>query len=321
MISQMIQKVGTLPGVVTAASIDTIPLSGPSKISSTTPYGGIKQDEKIAEYRLTSGNYFRTMGIPLIDGRVFLDGDRGAHPPVAVVNETLAKLMWGGENAIGKRFKRAQAHQAGQWYTVIGVVGDVRNHALSQAPLPQVYLAEVYPWTTIVLQSLRDPLSLVPEVQAAIWAVNGTVPISSVATMDEVIGNSLSRQKFSLLLAVLLASISFSLSLFGVFSVVSYTITQQSHSIGIRLAVGATDLQVLWVYVRRTLGVVLIGLVLGVGLFSLLGKRLQELLYGVGMWDGFTITLVCIGILSCSAVACWCTLRSILAAGGSCLIR
>lgn len=311
MFIDMIDRVHAIPGVTDVGSVDLIPLAGTRNISTTTPYGGTKESEITAEYRWTITNYFDTMRIPLVKGRVFTLDDRSPNRPVAVVNETLARLVWPNEDPIGKRFKRSTVDRPSDWYSVVGVVGDIRNHGLDQVPMPQVYLEKSYPWTTIVIRSNRDPTSLVGEVRSAIWEVNPLVPIS-VSTMDEVLGNSISRERFSLFLAVFLAVISFSLSLFGVFSVASYIATQQSQAIGIRLAVGATSRQVTWLYVRRTLAIALAGIGLGIAVMSFLQEAAAELLHGVGAWDALTLVLVIVTMLLASIVATTWTLRSML---------
>ena len=312
MFIDIIDSVHAIPGVSDVGAVDMIPLAGARNISTTTPYGGTRDDEITAEYRWTINSYFDTMNIPLVKGRTFTFDDRSPDRLVAVVNETFARLMWPNEDPITKRFKRSTADRPSNWYSVVGVVGDIRNHGLDQIPLPQVYFAQPYPGTTIVVRSNRDPASLAGEIQAAIWKVNSSVPISNISTMDEVIGNSISREEFSLILAVLLAVISFSLALFGVVSVASYITTQQSHSIGIRLAVGATSHQIRWQYTRRTLAIAAAGLALAIGVLSLLQEVAKGLLHGVGTWDALTLLVVCVTILLASTVATAWTLRSML---------
>lgn len=312
MFIDIIDSVHAIPGVIDVGAVDIIPLAGARNISTTTPYGGSRDDEITAEYRWTIKSYFDTMKIPLVKGRAFTLDDRSPDRFVAVVSETFARLMWPNEDPIAKRFKRSTADRPSNWYTVVGVVGDIRNHGLDQVPRPQVYFAQPYSSTTIVVRSSRDPASLTGEIQSAIWKVNPSVPISNISTMDKVVGNSIAREEFSLVLAVLLAVVSFSLSLFGVISVASYITTQQSHSIGIRLAVGATSQQITWSYVRRTLAIASAGLVLAIGALSFLQEAAEGLLHGVGTWDVLTLLLVCVTTLLATTVATVWTLRSML---------
>lgn len=311
MFIEMIDRLYAIPGVVDVGSVDLIPLAGARNISTTTPYGGMIESEITAEYRWTIGRYFDTMNIPLVRGRVLTQDDRSLGRSVAVVSDTFARIVWPNEDPIGKQFKRSTADRSSEWYSVVGVVGDVRNHGLDQAPLPQVYLAQPLPGTTFVIRSDRNPLSLVGEVRTAIWEVSPSVPIS-ISTMDEVLGNSIAREKFSLFLGVFLAIVSFSLSLFGVFSVASYVATQQSHAIGIRLAVGATSRQVTWYYLRRSIVKVLTGFGLGIVALGFLNRMADELLYGVSVWDVSTLVLVFVAILFASIAATAWTLHSLM---------
>lgn len=312
MFIEIIDSVRATPGVSNVGAVDIIPLAGARNISTTTPFGGTRYDEITAEYRWTIKNYFDTMNIPLVRGRTFTLDDRSPERMVAVVSETFARLMWPNEDPIAKRFKRSTADRPSNWYSVVGVVGDIRNHGLNQSPLPQVYLAQPYPGTTVVVRSDRDLANLAGEMRAAIWKVNPSVPISNISTMDKVIGDSISREEFSLVLAVLLAVISFSLALFGVISVASYIMIRQSHSIGIRLAVVATLHQITWQYLRRTLAIAAAGLALAIGVLSFLQEAAERLLYGVGTLDALTLLLVCVTTLFASTVATAWTLRSML---------
>lgn len=313
-LDEILLRIQSLPGVDSVGSVDNLPLSGPSNISVTSKYEGRDVDEMSAEYRWVKGSYFSTIGIPLSQGRL-LDGfDAIAESKRALINTTFASSAWPNENPIGKRFKRGRSDESRPWYTVVGVVGDVRNSALTEGPMPQVYLNEPYPWMSIVARTVVDPLDLVDPIRSVVSSIDSTLAISDVQTMDQVVMNSTSRLRFCLLLAVCIAAVSTVLAFIGIACSVRYSIGQKRFGAGIRVALGATERQVAWYLLGAVLGLIAVALVGGGVCSKLSSVVLSGLLYQVDSWDVLSFACVSALLMTGGLLTCWAMIRRIIRA-------
>jgi predicted permease len=229
--------------------------------------------------------YFRAMGMRLMQGRNVLDSDGPQSPPVAVINEAMAQQIWSGENPIGKRF---QVGMQSVWVTVVGVVGDVKQAGLNVATKPEMYLAFAQQPETSFAVAVRTnipPVRVVPAVRQIFREADPNVPVTQIATMDEIIDKELFNRRLQTILLGVFAGIATLVAAVGTYSVIAYSVKQQTREIGIRLALGARPSDVLCGVVYRGMKLTLFGVLLG--LTAALGatRYLATLLFGIGSRD------------------------------------
>jgi putative ABC transport system permease protein len=306
---QVLHSVQALPGVESAGVVSQLPLGGNLDMygvhvegkSSANP----EEDPSADRYSISPA-YLRAMRIPLLSGREFDDRDRADSPPVALVNESAARKLWPGEDPTGKRFRFGDTK--GPWKTVVGVVGDVLHKGLDASKTLQVYLPEgqfVDSDMMLVVRTSNEPASLAAAIRAAIAAIDPQAPISGVATMQEVVSASLANQRFGVILFTLFAAVALLLAAFGIYGVISYGVTQRTHEIGIRVALGAKRGEVLALVVGEAMRPALLGAVLGLGAAFGLTRLLAGLLFAVKPADPATFALVFILLIAVSLLACY----------------
>jgi putative ABC transport system permease protein len=247
--------------------------------------------------RAVSTNYFDVMGIPIVGGRSFVETDDSRIGNVAIVSRRMAERFWPGENPIGKHFTE-QAITGD--ITVVGVAGDVRASGIRLTPLTEFYIPEhqkPLALMTLVISTGPDPRRLVPAVRAAIVSVDKDQPLTDVQTMEEIISKSVSLQRFETLLIVSFAVIALILAAAGIYGVISYTVTQRSREMGIRIALGASGGQVIRSALTATAVPISIGLILGWAASLGLTRYLSSVLYGISPDDIFA-NVAAIALLS-----------------------
>jgi predicted permease len=285
------ESIGALPGVVSVSSVSHLPLRGvPSDRGFTVegrpdPGAG---NLAIANYAVACPNYFSTMRIPVLQGREFTDKDRLAAPPVTIINASMARRFWPNQNPIGERFKMGAFSSTEPWFTVIGVVQDVRQGGLDGEFVPQFfrpYAQAAWPVMTVVVRTTSDPMSFAVLTKKALADIDPDQPVSNIRTMKEVVDDSLGPRRFPMLLLIAFSLLALVLAGVGIVGVVSYSVAQRTHEIGIRMALGARKTDVLKLVVSRTMLWVAVGVGLGlIGSFTL-RRLLAGLLYGVSPTD------------------------------------
>ena len=285
----MLRRVQSLPGVESASVVTAVPLQGglgemlyfAERQPQMQPFKAVP--------RVIGGDYFRTMGIAVIGGRTFDAQDRPGNPHAAVINEAVARLYWAGEDPIGKRLKQGMV--TSDWLTVVGVVGDTKLR-FEDAAQPQVYLPySQYPSFApqhLVVRATADPLSLVTAVRGEIRAVDKDQPVANVQTMEAIISDHVSRQRFNAQLLAVFAALALALATVGLYGVLSYLVTQNTREIGIRVALGATRPDILKLIVSQGLLMALIGVGLGLAGALWLTRLMSKLLYEVTANDPLT---------------------------------
>lgn len=286
---QVLQRVQTLPGVESAGVVSQLPLGGNMDRYGVHVEGkslpNPEEDPSADRYSVTPG-YLRAMHIPLLRGREFDERDLVTSPPVVLVNESMARQFWPGDDPIGKRFRMGDTK--GPWKTVVGVAGDVLHQGLDAPHTIQVYLPNTQFTDSMVILAVRtsnDPVSLAAAVCSQIAALDPQVPVSQVATMDEVVSASVANQRFGALLFLLFGAIALVLTAVGIYGVISYGVAQRTHEIGIRLALGAARREVLSLIVREAMKPALLGAALGLCAAFGLTRLLTRLLYNVKPTD------------------------------------
>jgi putative ABC transport system permease protein len=262
-----------------------------------------------ANNRVVSPDYFQTLGIPLLRGRLFSAQDNTQTPFAVVINQALARAYWGAEDPVGKRFKLINRQSGLPWMTVVGVVGSIRQKGLNNDPYPEFYTPftqELQLWarpSLLLIRAAGDPLSLVAAVKSQIWAVDKDQTITAVQTMDEIVARSLGPRRFNLWLLGVFATLALVLASVGIYGVISYAVSQRTREIGIRLALGAAPRDVLRLVVRQGMSLALIGVALGLVAALTLTRVMKELLFNVSTTDPATFALITLLLVVVALIA------------------
>ena len=286
------ERLDALPSVESVGATTGLPLNDFNN-APARPYWPEGQprpgaDGPTANLKMTTKNYFRTIGLSLLAGRDFRDSDDGDAPPVAIVNDGLAKRLWPRENAVGKRVVIDYAARGAYPYEIVGVVEDSRaNGPRSEAPA-EIFLAHSqvpYAQMNFVLRTSGDPLAVARAAQREVLELDPAQPVHSVTTMEELVSSSLARERFSLVLSVGLAVLAMTLALSGIYGVVSYAVTERNHEIGVRMALGAKPGHIVRLIVGQAAMMALAGIAIGCVASWLLTRTLSTLLFEVGATD------------------------------------
>jgi len=317
---QLEQRLKALPGVQAVGAISRMPMfagditTGRSNITSTIMVEGRNVPEgdlPEADYRVASPSYFDAMKIPLVKGRIFgwqdEPRDSMGRPLTALINESMARHFWPGEEAIGKRIKWGASSAQDPWWTIVGIVGDVRHFRLDTDPRPEVYrpyLVNPLGSPIFVVRTSGAPGELAATVRNEIRAVDSEIPLSTVSTMPQLISRSVAPRRFSMLLLGIFAGVALSLAIIGIYGVMSYSVTQRTREIGIRMALGAQVPHVLKLVLREGLILVLAGVIAGVGGAFILTRWMAALLFGVTPTDAVTFITVPACLILVALAAC-----------------
>jgi len=308
--TDLVQRVEGLAGVRSAAVTTSLPLYSQGNSTSIGIEGRPAPppgQEPIIVTRVISPEYFDTMGIPLLQGRQFTEQDTATSPNVVVISETMARRYWPNEDPIGKRIATGRIRKPEDWIQVIGVVKDVRQFKLTIDPKPQMYLshkqAEFFFPEDLVVRTDVDPTSMAATVRNAVWQIDKDQPVSNIQTMEEILADSIARQRFSMLLLAIFAGVALVLAAVGIYGVMSYSVAQRTHEIGIRMALGAQTGSVLKLAVGYGMKLVGIGIVIGLIAAFALTRVMSTLLFGVTATDPATFTLISLLLICVAAIA------------------
>jgi len=307
---EVIRRVRALPGVQSAAVAGNLPLTynGDSMNISVEGVPDPPPDQRSdVIFRAIGPGYVGTMGIPIIRGRDFTDQDKADSKDVVVISEKTAQHFWPGQDPIGRRLKPGSSTSKTPWREVIGIVKDVRQNDFIAAPKMQMYftyrqLKDLAPNALVVRTSI-EPLSLAASVRDAIWSVDKDQTVADIDTMEHIVAEAVARQRFSMLLLGLFATLALLLASVGIYGVMSYSVAQRTHEIGIRIALGATRGDVLQMTIKQGLKLVGSGMILGLAAAFLLTRVLQTLLFGISATDpvtffGISLVLLAVAILA-----------------------
>lgn len=317
-----IEAAQAIPGVLAVGAGSDLPLGVRERraFSAATPARPIPETSRLIAPTWVSPGYFNALGIPLKRGRFFTNAEEQERPTV-IVNAMLAEMIWPGEDPVGQRIKWGIEASQAPWMTIVGVVGDVKQSTLDEPAIAQVYvplplLEEPGPLSrtvNLLVRSERDSTSLIADLRGALQRIDPALPISKAQPLEEIIGESLRPQRFSMTVVILFAAVALVLAAIGIYGVLASVVTQQTHEIAIRMALGATASGVMWMVLRRALVLMAVGI--GLGIAGALGIThvMAGLLYEVRPTDaiaflGAAVVLAVLALLASLAPA-WRAIR------------
>lgn len=307
---RVLEQVESLPGVENAGMIGDLLIGGSPEQILTTEGDARTVSERLRFRRdEVSAGFFKAVGTPLLRGRFFSVEDGPDSPRVAIVNDAMVRRLWPGRDPVGKRFKLGAGDSDSLWFTVVGVVGDMRRQGLENEPIPQMFepLAQNPSRlaTLLVRTSMDDPLKMVGSLQAAVRRVEKYAPLYNVTTLDNRLGGFLRQRRFQTSLLIGFSVVALLIAAIGIYALIQHSIATRTQEIGIRMAVGAQAGDIFRMVISEGLKLCLTGLVLGlVGAFWL-GQAGSSLLFGVTATDPLTFITVSLLLTAVAAAACY----------------
>ncbi len=310
---RMLEHVTAIPGVISAGYTTFLPLTNPEGTSGFTiegappPPPGQSND---ANHRVISADYFQTLGVRLRAGRFFRESDGPDAAPVAIVNQAMARQYWPGQNPLGRRFHLARPVKD-VWFTIVGVVDDVRQMHLDVNGRAEMYFPYTQPWGVVGYTTPRDlavrvkgdPAAYAKSLEAAVWEVDRDQPIADVMPMDKLIADKLVSRGVAVKLLAAFAGLALLLAALGLYGLLAYTVAQRRREIGVRMALGARPGQVATAILREGMRLVASGLVLGMAGSWVVMRALKGLLYGVTATDAWVLAGAATALLLVGMVA------------------
>ncbi|HZF41173.1 MAG TPA: ABC transporter permease [Blastocatellia bacterium] len=320
---QLTDRLAAMPGVESVSAINHLPLAGDLWTRGLTiegrPLPPPGQGIEVA-FQISRPDYFRTMGIPLRAGRDFTEHDTPDAPGVVIINETLARRHWPAEDPIGNRVTLDDPRdnsRAPQWFTVVGVVKDVKQYSWTDTPMNEIYLpfqqnrdfyagtARHYTSMTMVIRTTVEPQSLARIAEETVRSLNRNLPVSSVVTMEQVIADTLWQPRFNLQLIGIFAALAMTLAAIGLYGVMSYSVAQRTREVGLRMALGAQASDVLKLVVGQGMKLALAGVALGLLASMALTRLMEKLLFEVSATDFSTFAMIAVLLTFVALLACW----------------
>jgi predicted permease len=309
---QLLDGLNALPGVG-AAMISELPMSGEFVTHNFVIDGRppiTPGEEPEAHTRTVAGDYFRIMGIPLLDGRDFGSRDHFGTQHVAIVNRTFVNQYFRGQNPVGTHIDWSRSNPR-DWMTIVGVVGDVKHFGPNEPEQPALY--DLYSqtseqwkrWMFLAIRSNFSPETLLDQVKARLRGIDKQIPVTQVFTMNEVVSATLDTQRFNLILLAFFAGLAFVLAVVGIYGVVSYAIAQRTNEIGIRIALGAQPRDILWLVLAQGGRLALAGCAIGVLVALALTRFMTHLLFGVSPRDPQTFVIIVLVLDAVALLACY----------------
>lgn len=303
---RVLERVGSLPGVISAGFTNGIPLVIKGNVNGFTVEGQPRLSAGTfsnANYRVVTQDYLRTIGVPLRAGRYLDRHDTADAPPVTLINEAMKRKFWPDASAIGKRFRFGDSRP---WITVVGVVGDIRQSSLDKPSSAEMYLPGAQDPTAmsgLAIRTKTDPSGLAAAVRREIRAVDKDTPITDVATMEEILDREVFQRRVQMLLLGIFAAVALVLASIGIYGVLAYLVSQRTQEIGIRMALGASPRDILFGVAGQGVGLSVVGIALGVAAALALTRVVSKLLYGVAASDPVTFLAVGALLLAVASLA------------------
>lgn len=305
-------KVAAIPGVEKVGSIMKPPFTGSG---AQTPYAydaetAQKWESLSADWRSVTANYFNTMGIKLVAGRFFDEHDASG-PPVLIIDETLARKAWPNESAVGKKlqisFSMDRSTDRG-WYEVVGVIEHVRSHDITRDVREQVYMYHRHwssPAMTLMVKTSNPNANIGEAVQRVVHEMDSQLPLFNVRSMDSLVSGAMAHSRFTLILIGFFGATALTLALIGIYGTISFSVSQRTREIGIRMALGAQKHDILKMIVMQGFTMICIGIAIGLGSSFLLTRLLRNFIFGVSVTDPLTYSFVTLLLAIIALLACF----------------
>jgi putative ABC transport system permease protein len=305
---QLLDKIARLPGVQAAGAACVVPLSGDDYVLGFDIQGRPPDAPGAGpstNYYAVTPDYFTAMGIPLRKGRLFTEQDRKDAPRVAIISEAMAKQYFPDEDPIGKRIHVTNGPVT--YREIVGIVGDVKQYGLDEKTPVETYepfAQQPFSFMSLIVRTTGDPTALVGAIRGEVLSLDKEQPVSSIRTLDQLISTSIAQQRFAMLLLSVFAVVAMVLASVGIYGVMSYSVTQRTHELGIRMALGASSANVLRLVVGHGMRLTLLGIGLGLILAFLLTRLMAALLFGVSATDPATFAVFSVSLTAVALVAC-----------------
>jgi putative ABC transport system permease protein len=316
---QALERIRRLPGVQSAGMTSALPLGGNPDFGFTIEGRAPDASGETPQtgWRAVSHDYLRTMGIPVRRGRYFNEQDHEKAVGVAIINETMARRFWPDEDPLGKRIKLGGPQRPYPWMAIVGIVGDVKHDGLDAPVGPEMYMPYAqtpfsqmpaglrFPPMTLVARGGSDHAGLGAAARAEIRALDKDQLVTNIRPLDQILAGSISQYRFYLMLLAFFASVALALAAVGLYGVVSYTVRQRTHEIGVRMAFGAQAGDVLRLIVKHGMKLASIGALIGLAVALALARLMKGLLFDVSATDPLTFIVVALLLLVVALLACW----------------
>ena len=308
---QLLERIESLPSVTSAAAVTTLPMSDVGT-DFTRPFWRAGEPEPTGDgdkvaVRMATPGYFDTMGISLLQGRIFTEQDRRDTVAVIIVNQRMADKVWPNENPVGKRLMLD--YNRGKYaYEVVGVTGGIRYYGLKVEPRPEVFIPHAqnpYLPMNLVVRTASDPNRLIEPVKAQVREMDPAQAVSNVRTMDTLVSRSVATDRFTMWLLGLLGSLALALAATGLFSLLSYLVSQRTHEIGVRMALGARHHDIFRLVIGQGAVLLAVGLAIGLGASFICARLLASLLFGISATDPLTFMFTPALLSVAALLACY----------------
>lgn len=309
--TQLVADLSALPGVQSAGVGSDLPWTGWDENLGGFAIEGKKpppNQEFHARYHRASPGYFRALGVPLVAGRFFTDADTMNARQVLVVNRMMAERYWPGENVVGKRVSFEDAPKEKDWITIVGVVGDVKDHPNSLSAEPGFWWPELQapaPDMSVVIRASADPQLLADALRNEVHRLDPTLAVADVQVMDRIVDASISTPRFAFVLVGMFAGLAILLAAIGIYGVIAYSVSQRTAEFGLRMALGAQQGDVLRLVLAQAAKVTLVGAVFGLAASLALSRVLKSLVFNVSSTDPATFLAVGFIVVAVSFLACY----------------
>lgn len=309
-LDHLLERVQNVPGIRAAGLSEEVLLDNVYVVPVTTETSALPNDETLnlpLRIDAISPDYFHAVGVPLHEGRIFTATDNEEAPAVVIVNETLAKRLWEEGDAVGRRLRFGDQSGEDDWLTVVGIAGDLRRQGPDQLPIAQAFRPHKQRLSrsiNLVVSTEAEPDAIGGILQSVVREVDRSIPVSSVTTLGQSIGERLDSRRFTLALISVFAAIALGLAGIGVFGLMHYSVVRRTDEIGVRLSLGATPARIVWMVFKEGLFLVGAGVALGLVLSAFLLPSLSDLLFGLQPFDPLSIIasillLAAIALLGC----------------------
>jgi predicted permease len=308
---EVVQRVETRPGIVAAGYVTSLPLANSGGGSLVTVENRpVDPDHMlIANVRVVTPGYFRAVGMTLRRGRLLAQADGADAPGVVVANDAMARTYWPGEDPLGRRFKRGLPQSPGPWWTVVGIVDDMRQGGMGLPVRPEAYFpfeqADFFAPDSLAVRTLGDPLAVAEQVRREIWAVDKDQPVAAVMPLQQLVDDNVAPARLETTLLTGFSGVALLLASLGIYAVLSFAVARRTQEIGVRVALGARPGDVLRMVVAQGLGLLAAGASIGVAAAVALSRFVEHLLFGVRASDPLSYAVVVLLLAMVAAVAAY----------------